>query len=80
MKRDVITLVEERTETRKACNNCVHRYNSPRQFWRCSRIGMYTEVEMQFGGKCNIGGRLLLWEPRKGVLQKLLHLLMRGKK
>jgi hypothetical protein len=80
MKRDTITLYEARDVKAHGCHNCVHRHGLSREFWRCSRVGMYTEIEMKFGGKCNVGGDLLHWAPRKGVLQKLFHLLVRGEK
>jgi hypothetical protein len=35
---------------------------------------------MKFGGKCNVGGDLLLWASRKGLFQKLFHLFVRGEK
>ena len=78
MKRDMITLYEAKDNKSAGCHNCMHRYGLSREFWRCSRVGLYTDIEMRFGDKCNVGGDLLLWAPRKGLLQKLFHLLVRG--
>jgi hypothetical protein len=82
MKRDVITIYEARSIKAHGCHNCVHRYGgiTGREFWRCTRTGTYVSTEMKFGGKCSIGGDLMLWAPRQGLLQKLFHLIVRGEK
>ena len=58
--------------TDRGCHNCVHRYGSAREYWKCSRTGLYTDTEMRFGSKCSKGQELLLWAPRRSMVRKLL--------
>lgn len=62
-------------EEEKGCHNCVHRYGRWREFWRCSRIGNYTEIEMKHGGRCANGVELRLWADRKTLMSRLSKLV-----
>lgn len=58
-------------EEDKGCHNCAHRHGQFREFWKCSRVGDYTSIEMQYGGDCAKQGKLLLWTPRLSVFKRL---------
>lgn len=55
----------------KSCKTCWHREGS-----ECPRVGVYCSTEMLYGGRCNKDGKLVLWEPRPTLFEKLFGWLL----
>jgi hypothetical protein len=64
-------------KTTQGCHSCVHRYGKWREYWRCSRVGLFTDIEMRYGGKCSAGGELRLWAPRPSILHRVIKIIRR---
>jgi hypothetical protein len=68
----------KRADTYKGCHNCVHRFGLLRDFWKCSRTGWFTDVEMKFGGRCaegKVGSDLRLWAQRPSLVGRVIGLV-----